>query len=332
MKFAALVLLLALSASAQTPPPPEMGLDSFYEKYLDAGGLPIVGSRRVDDRAFLVARDVLGHMMAKRPDVLRAMVERGAKLGILGADEITTDLPGHRDLYDVFPGTDWDVRTRGVGGTIDRPLASVGEENLLGIGEDRYIGECILVHEFGHSVLNLGVDDATRERLRAAYAAAKEAGLWEATYAATDADEYWAEGIQDWFDANLEADPADGVHNRVNTRAELREHDPALAGILAEVFPDDDWRRTLPARAPTIARDTGIDLRILNASSASVSVQWIDFEGNLVPMADLDPGEECDVTTYAGHAWVATAGGRRRRAYVVPPCRESTWTILWPGE
>ena len=54
--------------------------------------------------------------------------------------------------------------------------------------------------------------------------------------------------MQDWFDDNREND---ALHNQVNTRSELKEYDPALAGLCAEVFGDGDWRYQRPRlRAP----------------------------------------------------------------------------------
>ena len=51
------------------------------------------------------------------------------------------------------------------------------------------------------------------------------AALVEFRYAATDEHEYWAEGVQSWFDTNREND---AIHNHVDTREELLEYDPAL--------------------------------------------------------------------------------------------------------
>ena len=66
--------------------------------------------------------------------------------------------------------------------------------------------------------------------------------------------EYWAEGVQAWFDASARVDVNDGV----NTRARLRAHDPALATLLAATFGDGAWRftHTLPtgARAAWLRR------------------------------------------------------------------------------
>ena len=70
------------------------------------------------------------------------------------------------------------------------------------------------------------LDPTFDDRLEAAYRAATDKGLWKGTYAGSNREEYWAEGVQDWFDNNREND---ALHNHVNTRAELKEYDPALA-------------------------------------------------------------------------------------------------------
>ncbi|MEZ5430677.1 MAG: hypothetical protein R3F31_05750 [Verrucomicrobiales bacterium] len=58
-------------------------------------------------------------------------------------------------------------------------------------------------------------------------------GLRKGTYAVINKEEYWAEGVQSWFDGNREND---FEHNQVNTREELKSYDPALAKLLREIF------------------------------------------------------------------------------------------------
>ena len=58
--------------------------------------------------------------------------------------------------------------------------------------------------------------------------------------------EFWAEGVQSWFDCNrrggLEALGPDGEHRcHVNTRRQLKEHLPAFAELLDEVFRGSEW-------------------------------------------------------------------------------------------
>ena len=49
--------------------------------------------------------------------------------------------------------------------------------------------------------------------------------------------EYFAEGVQSYFNVNAYASPPDGIHNKINTRDKLRQYDPTLFGLVKEVFP-----------------------------------------------------------------------------------------------
>ena len=61
-------------------------------------------------------------------------------------------------------------------------------------------------------------------------------GLWRNTYAATNYKEYWAEGVQSWFNVNKEVLRVDGIHNDINTRRELIKYDPELAKLISKWF------------------------------------------------------------------------------------------------
>ncbi len=49
-------LLAWATAATVAPPPPSLGLDPFYAKHVDAGGIPVIASARGPDEALLVAR------------------------------------------------------------------------------------------------------------------------------------------------------------------------------------------------------------------------------------------------------------------------------------
>jgi hypothetical protein len=230
-------------------PPASLGLDPFYAKYLDADGIPIVSSGKASDAAVRVACRIARQMLSFRVDVRTQMVAHHARIAVMARTEVTTDVPEHADLYTAFPGTDWDERARGLGGTVDRPATSCAEENLLCDATDRYVGENILVHELSHGIANLGMtfaDKTFMSRLKSAYADAIAAGKWKDTYAGSNADEYFAEGVQSYFETNIESIPPNGIHNEVNTRAELEKYDPKLFAIVAEVFGPEIWTPTCP--------------------------------------------------------------------------------------
>src|SRR5205823_5835380 len=81
-------------------------------------------------------------------------------------------------------------------------------------------------------------------------------GLWKNTYAATNRSEYWAEGVQSYFDCNQRRDPQ---HNGVVTREQLQKYDPRLSALAAEVFKDNPWRYTRPDRRSEPGHLAGFD-------------------------------------------------------------------------
>jgi len=215
------------------PPPARLKAPSFYKKHLDADGYPILASGSVNDYALKEAAFLITKMLAHRPDVRKAMVDSGSRFLILGHDEYTTTLP---EFAHFRPKDYWDARARGTGGSRTDPYCTCGEENLLGYEGDPYAKENILIHEFAHSIHLRGmvrVDPTFDKRLEAAYDRAVAKGLWKGKYAGTNHHEYFAEGVQSWFNNNREDD---SDHNHVNTRGELLEYDPGLAAICREVF------------------------------------------------------------------------------------------------
>ncbi|MEO8771966.1 MAG: hypothetical protein ABI402_17850 [Ferruginibacter sp.] len=227
------------TTSEVTAPPASLALDPFYKKYVDASGIPIVSSENVDDQALLNARSIVKDMVKNMPNVVTKMLENHLRIGVIGINERPTQMPEYRDLYTAFPGTDWDNRARAYGATIERPLTTDCEENLLCKSGDRYVGEEILTHEFSHAIHELGLRllyPSFDTDLQAAYTHALNTGLWANTYAISEVREYWAEGVQDWYNCNLQASPANGVHNEINTRAELQTYDPMLYALISTYF------------------------------------------------------------------------------------------------
>jgi len=217
----------------------EFELGPFYQKYVDVGGLPVVGSAKVSDFAILEAAWILRHMLDERGDIFRALADKNVHVVVMAWNEFTTDVPEHSRLK---PKVYWDRRARGLGGS---PV-SCAEENMLCYPGDPYSTENILIHEFAHAMHHIAlraIDPTFDERLKAAFEKARDQGLYPDAYAITNRAEYWAEGVQNWFDNNREND---ALHCHVNTRAELKEYDPELAKLCADVLGDGPWRYRKP--------------------------------------------------------------------------------------
>jgi alpha-glucosidase len=217
-------------------------------------------------------------MLVDRQDVLKALIKNKVRFAVMAPTEMTTDIPEHSDLT---PKEYWDKRARGLGATRSRPAVSCGEENLLNRKGDRYAKENILIHEFAHAIHEMGLNSIDRrfdQQLRAAYARAMETGLWDKTYAATNHKEYWAEGVQSYFDCN---NPPNAVHNDINTREKLAKYDPDLFALIDDVFRQSKFRyvrydkRHLP-KPPEATVDRGLHVvyagqrRRLNEPDGSV--------------------------------------------------------------
>jgi hypothetical protein len=174
---------------------------------------------------------------------------------VMALSESTTDIPEHRGRKKPPPGDPrltegekrgyetgtgiatmsdkdyWDRRARGLGGN----PTTCAEENLLGYPGTRYYGENIFVHEFSHSILTAiqSVDPKLYAEVQVAFRDAQQKGLWKGSYSATNLQEYWAEGVQFWFNSNMAYKRGDLV---IVNASDLQAYDAPLYDALAKVF------------------------------------------------------------------------------------------------
>lgn len=232
---------LVIPECVVTTPPDSLHLDPFYKKYVDVNGIPLVSSWRVPDSCFVAAHRTLYAMTSMlSPEIMNAMRKAHARVGIMARYEGTYNIPEHKYMM-ADTSINWDLRARGLGGTLYEPLTTCAEENILAYQIDKYHAEDILIHEFSHAIHLIGilqVEPDINDRIKACQDKALAAGKWANTYAGTNYEEYWAEGVQDWFNVNAEVEHPDGKHNWVNTREELKEYDPDLYQLISQYFPE----------------------------------------------------------------------------------------------
>ena len=241
------------SAKAGSPPvtaPPESffvkvrerdrdAARQFYSKYLDIAGMPVAASAEVADLALQRTYDIVTHMLAGRPDIIKAMVDQGMYLIIIGKDQVYTDMPEYRNARNPAYLNE---RVRGTGGL----PTSFGEENLLSLPVDRYDDESIGVHEFCHTIDSIlgRIDSTWRDRKNTIYRHALDNGLFKDTYAGSNPGEYWAEIAQCYFDCNR---INNWNHGPIGRREQLKIYDPQGYEMVRTAFnlsPDQDWRYT----------------------------------------------------------------------------------------
>ena len=208
----------------QLPPPPSsLGLDPFYKKYVDAGGIALVSHSDVSDEALWQARDTIAGMLSDRPDLLATMAANRFRVALYNPDAGRRADAGASILPEV-------------GG---RGAAGFAASTYAGAPEPENSGECAvtLIHEFAHLVHHAILDyqpggRTFDSRLRTTYQTAINAGLWRGRYAATNPSEYWADTVMYWFL------PSWFILHRLTPAnvSILADYDPEIAKLIEEVF------------------------------------------------------------------------------------------------
>jgi len=201
--------------------PPEKG---FFTRELICHGIPIEAPDVVTNEALFEAYHRISGELKNLPMAASNMAASGVEVHIIGQHQVTSDLPEFRDLkgkpLPEYHGQTIDQRTRGMGGR----LTSCGEENLLKLSNDHYFGRDILVHEFAHAIRQYGVPLSVVERFNEQYRRSLAKGLWKGAYAASNADEFFAELTMWYFGTHGDLHmtgpkPADGPEG-------LKHYDP----------------------------------------------------------------------------------------------------------
>lgn len=205
----------------------------------------------VSGQAVTNLRRILEGMLAKSPAaVLTGLQKYNATVAIIGKNQNLTDLPPYaflRGMYTFDGRPYWKIR--GVGAPDTRlTVSAAAEENLLFLACDPFVPwEVIIVHEFGHTVLNVGLADqpkvkvagqkAYKEALKREAAAIKKKGQG-VPYGFYNSDEYWAVMTEAWFESIQRTDTNLGII----TRKEIKKRDKALSSIYrASAYGDGNW-------------------------------------------------------------------------------------------
>jgi hypothetical protein len=247
------------------PPPARFQIDPYYTKFTYAREFPVLGSKQVRDEALLKANDIIRKLFAYRHDILKALIADGARLVVLGRHEKLSDLPEFKDAK----GQAGFDEVRYLDYTPSRKLMVVAEENVLGLPAEPFTGRCMVISVFAralYQVTGLRPVDPSFEkqrskqqyelrvkrldiefdnRLKKIYEEALSKGLWQGTAAARDRAEYWAAGVEAYFDAAGEGQPPNLADRPITTREALQAYDPDLYALVDETMAYKghvDWR------------------------------------------------------------------------------------------
>lgn len=207
---------------------------AYYTKYIDAGGIAIVGNRYVRDEQFYVAREVILLMTSKRPELRQPLslnnVDYGFEDRVCRVILINREEPrdsefsseyGRRigawtipEAPNFFPGLGWatyDLFPNDPDGYSALPnyyiVVTTGWKWKLYDVERIDFSVGVLVHEFAHALDNISLrqlDPTFGKRLSDAYQAGcilpetTNTNRFKNAYGCRSRGEYWAEHVKDW--------------------------------------------------------------------------------------------------------------------------------------
>lgn len=281
-------------------------LDYYTQSVTTDAGVVVKANERVAPTTLeMAAAQVDVQLSRAGTGIAETMTENGCSLAVYGARENAYLVPEHRRGYDP---TMYDVE--GYGGNMwNDCVSSISERNVLRTrGNDNaflntsYANENILVHEFGHAVLSVGIEEQEDQTLSDAFFAAYEnaytTGRWPNTYAISNRDEYFATLSAIWFDNMAEKpDWNDGVRSPINTRAELKEYDPMAYEFFASIYPDASMPAPWDEPAPDVYHG---DYREEPEQPARVEATDVNYETDLFRIVTDSLGAEYQIDRYAG--------------------------------
>jgi hypothetical protein len=247
------------------PPPARFKIDPYYTKFTFAREFTVLGSNHVSDEALLKANDTIRKMFAYRHDILKAMITDRARLVVLGRKEKLSDLPELKEAREQA-GFD-EVRYLDYTPTVK--LMVVPEENVLGLPGEPFAGKCMVVSVFAKGLYQVTglrpvdpdfdkrrskqqyelrvkrLDVEFDQKLAKLFDEATSKGLWKGTPAARNHFEYWAAGVEAYFDAAGQGQAPNLADRPITTREALKAYDADLYALVDETMAYKehvDWR------------------------------------------------------------------------------------------
>ena len=140
---------------------------------------------------------------------------------------------------------------------------------MLGLPGEPFVGKCMVVSIFAKGFYRVAglrpvdpefdkqrqkqqyelrvkrLDIEFDKRVDSVFEAAMKKGLWKGTPAARDRFEYWAAGVEAYFDAAGTSVAPNGADRPITTREALKSYDPDLFALVDETMAFKervDWR------------------------------------------------------------------------------------------
>ena len=150
-------------------------------------------------------------------------------------------------------------------------------------------GDILVNGEASHS----GVEVTRNDQILIVFGGEKQC------YASRNRAEYWAEGVQCWYNTNR---TMDHDHNHIHTREGLIAYDAGLAALCREILGEHDWRFVSPRERAGKDHLEGFDPadspkvvdlpHIKAAANDYYDEYWSNFWGRLSKKHGIEPAEQ----------------------------------------
>ncbi len=257
-----------------TAVPGAVGLNSYYKKYLNCSGIPIIGSDAVPDEAMYIAEETLEFMLNGLNSEKIKLIADGNYIALYPEGSNILELP---EPFVATASNTGAYTWAGPGANQLRALAS--DVASLLCNPDIGFGH-VLVHEIAH-MIHIGgiirIDSGFQNQLESTYNSAMSSGKWDNTYASANAQEYLAEAATIWYGVNwIGPEGGDGWRNEIGTRAELQSYDSAIYNLINSKFND-------------LTDVPGCRIPVISGASANCPNTIADIDGNIYEVVNIGP-------------------------------------------
>ena len=273
--------------------PPHLNADPYYQKYLNAGGVPILAPETVSDEELRRTQATFLGMVADRPDLLDVLASQNTRILIYDRERGgLAQLPEFADYSDsnvsgLFGDTPY-------GGAVAAPAMTTYHCNETLIHEIAHALDYAIRVQDGKAYRESGFKQARNQ----AYLSAMNAGLWSGRYESTVSQEYWAEMVVHWLRPDL--------FRTQFGLSDLSEYDSKAARLVEQYLGNP----TLPDFCKT--RQFAIRGRVLDDRGNPMPEVWVTLsawrsKGNgFVPLRRY-PDVVAKRTGLDGRFWIADA-------------------------
>ena len=291
-------------------PSADLKLSNYYTKYLNCSGIPVLGSSNITDEAFYLADSTISFMLMGLNDVKNEMISSGEYVVLYPPGGSIAEIPEYANAGQMgFAGV-YDYGVHCLASPMANLLCFLGPIN-------GNVDDNVLVHELAHMIQFAGIEKLNsgfRSQIQSAFNNAISNGLWNNTYNASNFGEYFATGVQIWFNVRYPygTPQGDGSGNDIIKRTRLEDYDPVLYQIIASYF---NTSYDVPGCAGTP----------LDAPLAPCGSTVSDVDGNSYPVIAIGPqcwiAKNLQTTKYKNGSlipevanqspWLSTNGGAR---------------------